>query len=241
MRKVQILLLLIIPIFKSHAQNMDEQSQNLIKRAEIAMGGQEAFDNIQHISWNFFGVRNLTWDKYSGDVRIDLNNENTVYLVNTKTKEGRVFKNGEEYTQPDSLQKYLKTAYEIWINDSYWLVMPFKMDDPGVSSKYLKEKATQNGEAADVIELTFNETGVTPDNKYHIYFDKNTGLVTQWDFFRNYSDEKPMFSLPWQNYVRYGSVLLSGDRGERKLSDIKVFKKLPKTVYTEFKRPFYLK
>jgi hypothetical protein len=50
-----------------------------------------------------------------------------------------------------------------------------------------------------------------------------------------------MFSLPWQNYVRYGSVLLSGDRGERKLSDIKVFKKLPKTVYTEFKRPFYLK
>lgn len=241
MRKIQILLLLVITILKSYAQNTDSDAQILIDKAEQAMGGREAYEDLRHLTWNFLGFRTLTWDKHSGDVRIDYANENTTYLINTQTKEGRIFKNGEEYTQADSLEKYLRQAYEIWINDSYWLVMPFKLADEGVNQKYLGKKKTLEGKDCETIQITFNNTGVTPDNKYLIYFDNETGLVCQWDFYRNSSDEKPLFEAPWLNYVRYGRVLLSGDRGEKKLSDIKVFRKLPKTVYTEFKRPFYLK
>lgn len=225
---------------QSMAQKIDPQSQALINNAEKAMGGQQAFDKIRHLSWNFLNIRSLTWDKHSGDVRIDLRNENSVYLYNTKTEKAKILKNGVEQTHPDSLAKYGKVAYEMWINDSYWLIMPFKLDDPGVKQLYLGEMLSEQGYSCDVIQITFENTGVTPDNKYLIYFDKKSGLVCQWDFFRNANDAAPLFTTPWLDYARYQGVLISGDRGERKLSNIHVFKKLPETVYTDFKRPKFL-
>ncbi|MDP5141084.1 MAG: hypothetical protein NWP83_11540, partial [Spirosomaceae bacterium] len=74
-------------------------------------------------------------------------------------------------------------------------------------------------------------------NKYLVFVDKNSRLVTQWSFYRNASDEKPGFTLPWGDYKAYDKLMLSGERGERDLTDIKVFKKLPQSVYTSFEKP----
>ncbi|AWW00827.1 hypothetical protein DJ013_06620 [Arcticibacterium luteifluviistationis] len=205
------------------------------------MGGQKAFDEINNISWNFFNARTLTWNKNTGDVRIDHRKENTVFLYNTETKTGRVLKNGVEYTQQDSLDKYLNQAYEQWVNDSYWLVMPFKLDDPGVTLTYVGKMKSESGANCDVLQMTFNEVGVTPQNKYLVYIDEKTSLVSQWDYFPSTSDAQPRFSTPWLDYKTYGNVKLSGDRGNNKITDIHVFKYLKTSVYTEFKRPSFIK
>jgi hypothetical protein len=212
----------------------DAKSNELIQKCENAMGGQKAYKAIKHISWNFFGTRTLYWNKHNGDVRIEIPKENKILLWNANTMQGKAIVEEKEVTDHEELKKAMIQAKGIWINDSYWLVMPFKLNDPGVNKKYIGQKETLAGVISDVIEVTFNEVGNTPDNKYHIYFDPTTHLVNQWDFYRKFSDEKASFAMPWQDYKKFGKVMLSGDRGERKLNDINVYKKLPDSVYQSF-------
>jgi hypothetical protein len=234
-----IFLFLLLIQFKLHAQ--DPKIHALIERAEKQMGGQKALDNINTLSWNFFNIRTLTWNKNTGDVRIDWRTENSVYIINTETKKGKILKNGVEVTNSDSLATFLKDAYDMWINDSYWLLMPFKLNDPGVHKTYIGRMGSLNSAECDVISLSFEEVGVTPNNKYLIYFDKRSGYVVQWDYFKNKTDAQPIFSTVWQDYKSYGNVKLSGNRGETEITDIRVFKRLDDSVYKNFKRPSFLK
>lgn len=234
-----ILVLMIFVTFKSLAQ--DSEISRIKADVLKAMGGQKAYDKTRFISWNFFGGRNLIWDKYENRVRIDLSKENTTYILNIGKSTGMVLKDGVEITAPDSVAKYLENARKTWINDSYWLVMPFKLNDNGVSLKYLGNQKTEEGTESEVLEMTFTNVGVTPENKYHVFFDINTHLVSQWSYFANFADEKPRFSMPWKDYKSHGKIMLSGNRGVRQLSDIKVFDKLPETVFNTFTKPDFLK
>lgn len=226
-------------IFSGIAQNADVE--RIKTKVMVAMGGQKAYDKTRYISWDFFGSRNLVWDKAKGRVRIDNLKENTVMILNINEKKGKVLKKGIEITNPDSVSKYLEDARKTWINDSYWLVMPFKLSDEGVTTKYLGKSKTEDGKSAEILELTFEKVGVTPNNKYHIFFDEETGLVSQWSHFTNFSDEKPRFTMPWKDYQKYGNIKLSGDRGARKLNNIMVFDKLDESIFTDFNKPTFLK
>ena len=139
----------------------DEKAMEIADSVMKHMGGRKNWDETRYLSWTFFGRRKLLWDKWNGDVRIEfIGDPNTVYLVNIKTMEGKVKKAGEEITHPDSLAKELKRAEAIWINDSYWLCMPFKLKDSGVTLKYLREDTTMAGKDADVLGLTFQNVGI---------------------------------------------------------------------------------
>ena len=223
-----------------NAQNADKKSEELAKQVLKAMGGKKAWDNTRHISWNFFGARTLTWDKWTGNVRIETPDNQTIYLLNVQNMTGKAMVKGQIITQADSLQKALTQAKNIWINDSYWLVMPYKLLDPGVTLRYQGQQKTEKGTLADVIELTFSAVGVTPDNKYLVYFDPTSHLVTQWAYFAKNTDEKPRFVLPWEDYKTYGKIKLSGERGPRDLTNIQVFSSLPSEVYTEFTKPAHI-
>lgn len=200
-----------------------------------AMGGREAWDQTRYIHWVFFGRRRLLWDKYTGDVRVELLKDSSIILVNINTLQGKVWMGGAEVSDPDSLQKYLTLGRSLWINDSYWLLMPFKLKDSGVTLKYIGPGVIQSGEPADILQLTFENVGDTPENKYLVYVDQETHLVSQWEYFRRATDEKPTISTPWKNYQRCGKILLSGDRGEkRQLSEIKVLEKVDQAAFTSF-------
>ena len=67
----------------------------------------------------------------------------------------------------------------------------------------------------DVLQLTFEKVGVTPDNKYKVWVDKETRLVSQWAYFEKFTDTTPKLVNAWSEYKPYGSILLSGSRGER--------------------------
>ncbi len=129
------------------AAGSDARAIKIADEVMAAMGGRKAWDNTHLISWNFFGARHLIWDKWTGNVRVDnLKNDQTV-LLNVNNDKGRVFKDGAEVTAPDSVAKYVKQAKAAWINDSYWLVMPFKLKDSGVTIKHIGEENTQDGKA----------------------------------------------------------------------------------------------
>ena len=208
----------------------DAKAITLADQTMERMGGRQNWDAARYITWRFFGRRLRVWDKWTGDIRFE--SDGSTVLMNIHTKKGRCWNDAVAVSHPDSLQKALDGAYKAWINDSYWLVMPYKLKDSGVTLKYLGPGQTENGLAADVLELTFKEVGVTPQNKYHVYIDQKEKLVTQWDFYPTADTPEPRFKIPWANWQVYGNIWLSDDRGERGHSDVAVYDELPQSIFT---------
>ena len=183
----------------------------------MACGGQEAWDDTEYLQWNFFGSRRHIWNKKTNDLIIYGLKDNYEIKMNLNTMKGSVVYGNIPYTQPDTLQKYLAMGRDMWRNDSYWLILPFKLKDPGVTLKYLGDEPFRMLEAAHKIQLTFDSVGKTPNNKYVLTVDPQRKLIMQWDFYENFNDPKPKFSTPWFNYKRYGNIMLSDNRGENYL------------------------
>jgi len=221
--------------------NLTESDPKAIEIADqvmLAMGGRKQWDQLHYLAWNFFGVRDLVWDKQSGRVRIDFPRDSSVYLVNVNTMEGKVWRKGQEVTQPDSLAKFLNIGKSIWINDSYWLVMPFKLKDSGVTLKYLRTDTTRQGQSADVLQLTFQEVGNTPDNKYEVFVDQKDHLIKQWAFFKEAQQEEASAIWPWDNYKDYNGLLLSAERSDDKgPKNVRVYETLDNKVFEDFEVP----
>ncbi|UII28428.1 hypothetical protein LVD15_08355 [Fulvivirga maritima] len=223
--------------------NLAESDKKAIALADsvmLAMGGRKNYDEIRYLSWNFFGKRDLVWDKHANRVRIDFPAKETTYLLYINSGEGKVQQAGKEITQPDSLKKYLQEAKSIWINDSYWLVMPFKLKDSGVTLKYKGEEKLPSGQPAYVITLTFDQVGDTPNNKYEIYIDQSDHLVKQWAYFKEASQDSASAVWPFDNYEEHNGVLFSSDRSDGKgPRDLKVYNELPEEVFKSFKKPSF--
>lgn len=211
----------------------DKQAIEIADEVMEAMGGRANYDATRYLSWNFFGSRTHIWDKHSGDVRIENKKNGELFLFNINSMEGKAFVKGEEIQEADSLAKMMKKGKSAWINDAYWLVMPFKLKDSGVSLTYVGEDTTQAGVSADVLELVFKSVGVTPQNKYRVWVEKSPRLITQWAFYANREDSEARFVTPWINYEQHGNILLSGNRGERKLTDIKVSEEMDAATFTQ--------
>jgi len=213
-------------------EGSDMLAMLLADKCMLAMGGREAWDNTRYIGWNFLGRRSHLWDKSTGDVRIeDLSNEITI-LMNIKSKEGSAFKGGALVT--DSVDHLLQKGYEWWVNDSYWLVMPFKLKDSGVTLRYFGEGTTEDGKAADIIQLTFEGVGVTPQNIYEVWLDTDSKLVTQWAYYPDSAATEPRFVTPWNVYQQYGEILLSGNRGDYNLKEIAVYNEVPASIFSDY-------
>jgi hypothetical protein len=59
-----------------------------------------------------------------GDVRIENPSANQVILVNINTLKGKVYENGTLVQDETKVNGLLEKGKALWINDSYWLVMP---------------------------------------------------------------------------------------------------------------------
>lgn len=210
-----------------NAQASDDQAIAIADSVMAAMGGRANWDEAEVIQWNFFGQRVHTWNKKTGRDRIVMSDSSMIIDFDIDSREGRVIKNGRELTQPDSIKKYINLGYKMWANDSYWLLMPYKLKDSGVTLNYMGMDTTQMGEAAYKLKLTFDNVGVTPENMYHIYVDTSDYMVRQWAYFPKAEMEAPQFVLPWDDYKNYGGIMLSGNRGQNTISDIRVMNTWP--------------
>jgi hypothetical protein len=213
----------------------DTRAVEIADEVMAAMGGRTAWDSTRHLRWRFFGRRLHVWDKQTGDIRIETVDADVtlVILMNLGSKDGTAFRNGEPITDPEELAALLDRGEELWINDSYWMFMPYKLKDSGVTLRFVGDGELLDGRPADVLELTFENVGRTPENKYRIYVARDTRLVERWDFYDKASDPEPRFSTPWYGWKPFGNILLSADRGDSDHSEIAVLDSLPRSVYTD--------
>jgi hypothetical protein len=160
--------------------------------------------------------RSHRWAMWEGDYRVEapVDGGTMVALFNVSAPDqGRVWVDGEQVTgaRADSL---LDRANGMFINDSYWLLMPFKWGDPGVTATYVgQETAPGWGDATyQVVELTFEGVGLTPQNKYRAYVDPGTGMMELWAHYREADQDEPNFVLAWTDWRDHGPIMLSSRR-----------------------------
>jgi len=109
----------------------------------------------------------------------------------------------------DKKREALDRADKIWVNDSYWLVMPYKLKDSGVTLTWVGEGKLPDGRACDVLRMTFAHVGVTPENKYELSVARDTHLVEQWSYFKRADDAAASMTTTWADWNRYGAILLA--------------------------------
>jgi hypothetical protein len=100
-------------------------------------------------------------------------------------------------------------GYERWVNDTYWIVMPFKLRDPGVHLKHARTERLDSGAEYDVLELSFDKgVGLTSGDRYWLYVNRGTRLLDRWEMLLQ--DQKPPPSAAsWEGWTQVGPVRLS--------------------------------
>jgi len=218
---------------RSDNSTKDPKAVAIANKVMDAMGGQQKWDDLKYISWTFFDARHLLWDKQNNRVRIKNTTDSTTYIVDIDTGKG-MKRTPQKLIQSDTSQLAIDKGKSIWINDMYWLFMPFKLQDPGVNLKYLREGKTLNGIECDVLELTFNEVGDTPENKYEVYVDQADHLVKQWSFYNRWDKKEPSAVWPWDNYKSYDGLMLSAERSDKKgPSNVKRYETVDEKAFTD--------
>ena len=98
-----------------------------------------------------------------------------------------------------------KAALARWTNDSYWLVAPLKLKEPGVSLTYGGKK-TEGGREFEVLNVGFVNVGTTSADHYTLYIDPKTSLIAKWDYMP--SPDKKITSA-WEDYRDFNGLTLS--------------------------------
>lgn len=211
-------------------------------RALDAMGGEAAWSEARFLRFGFAGRRQHAWDRWTGLHRVEgETEEGESYLVihDLDTREGRAWVAGEEVTG-DRAAELLENAWGAWVNDVYWLLMPTKLRDPGVTLTHEGHREL-DGTEYEVLHLSFENVGLTPGDQYWAYVHPETGQMDYWAFRLESMppDAEPVL-WRWSDWQDYGGVRLASRReqvgGERvlELSPIEVSREVPAGV---FERP----
>ena len=96
-------------------------------------------------------------------------------------------------------------AFKAWTNDSYWLIAPLKLFDPGVRREYLGRREVA-GKNYEVLGLSFDKVGLTPGDRYNLYVDPYTSLVAYWDYM---PDADTTRQATWEQYQHRRGLVLS--------------------------------
>lgn len=115
-----------------------------------------------------------------------------------------------------------KNAYARWVNDSYWLLAPLKVQDRGVQLEASGPKDLK-GVACETVRLKFDKVGLTPTDQYVFYVDPKTKLPLAWDYI---PESGAGMQATWEKYESFGGLKLATEHNFNgkaiKLTGIKV-------------------
>ncbi len=231
----------------SAAEHRDAKAVEIAARMMKAMGGQEAWAKARYVRFDFrlmdngaakFGRSHL-WDKSTGKYRLDSKSKDgkpSVTLMNLANQKGSVFIDGKKL-EGDAAAKELKEAYGAYINDFYWLAMPWKWMDPGVNLKYAGAKPCKSG-TCDVVELSFGKVGLTPGDRYQAFVNPKTGLMEHWEYTLQSGNKG---AWDWE-YTTTGGVMLASNHTDGKgkalhMGTVQIIESVDAAVFDDAKKP----
>jgi hypothetical protein len=196
--------LLAWPLFRpapSFAAEPAPEAVSLAHRTMAAMGGEDRWRAARLLRFDFTSVRDGQpgalyshwWDRQTGDYRLEgVDKEGNPYrvLFDVGDRTGRAWSGGRELAG-DELGRMLEMAYGRFINDSYWLLMPWKWLDPGVRLGHEGRRAVDGAEY-EVVTLAFEDgVGLTSRDRYWVLVSPESGRVARWEYVLQDQEGRP--------------------------------------------------
>jgi hypothetical protein len=198
----------------------DAKAAAVARSFEVAMGGQSKWESIPYVRFDFVVVRDGKeiarfrhwWDKRRGRDRVEGPDDKgrvVAAIVNLSDRKGKSFTAGFADRDSAEAAAHVQAGYERWVNDTYWLMMPFKLRDPGTNLKYGGVKKGAGGVEWDVLDLTFAPgVGLTPKDHYWLYINRKSHLMDKWEYLLQ-DMKPPAQSATWEKWNQFGPVRLS--------------------------------
>ena len=190
---------------------LETYADTLAMRVYEASGGPESWQSVSYLRFNFTVARGTErqrtirhfWDRRTGNYRVEQRGPQAkpyVALFNVNNREGRAYWAGDTLDAKANIEQ-LEDGYRRYINDTYWLLAPFKLFDPGVNRAYAPDSSD---EATEALHLTFGDVGLTPGDQYWLFVDKQTGRLVRWTYvLEGDGPETPPRSFVWDEYKEY--------------------------------------
>jgi hypothetical protein len=217
-----------------------------------AGGGAEGLASARYLRFSFvvekegkvLVSRTHYWDRVKDRHRLEMMDKGgnaVTCLSHLPTQEG-ICTVGDKVLMEQEAAPHLARAHAVWINDTYWLLMPYKMKDPGVRLTYEGE-VKEGGAVYDKVALAFEKVGLTPADRYWAFVDRKTRRMTRWAYVLQDEKGQPGSGEPeswdWKGWARHGPIWLSPERVSRDgktrilFKDLAVFDELPDSVFSK--------
>jgi hypothetical protein len=207
--------------------SVDSQALQIADRLMKALGGKENWERARYLRFNFVVERKgkvvgdfkHLWDRYTGRYRVqgptDGGGFYTVLFQDVNSKKGEVFLNAKRVADEKERLKFLDMGYERFINDTYWLLMPYKWRDPGVNLKYEGTSRGAEGQVWDKVLLTFGNVGLTPKDRYWAFVNQKTGMMDKWEFILQ-GQKGPPSVFDWIHWQDFEGIKLCTEMKSQK-------------------------
>ena len=170
------------------------QAEALADKMLLAVN-KAAYDSLQELQWSFPRGHNFVWDKAANKVNVQWDKYEV--SLDPETRTGTASADGASLSGQDATEAVAK-AWALFANDSFWLVAPFKVRDPGAERRLVE---TESGPA---LLVTYNTGGVTPGDSYLWILDEN-GRPTAWKMWVSILPVKGL-EFSWDGWTSYGGA-----------------------------------
>ena len=203
-------------------QAADPKADQLAHQLIDSMGGEKSWEKARQFKFDFVVDRegktvarfSHVWDRYTGDYRVsgtDKTGAPFVVYFNVNTKEGQALVNGKP-VEGEAKDALLKNAYGRFINDTYWMLAPWKVFDPGVHRSYEGEKpCPEGGGTCEILKLSFDNVGLTPKDMYWLWINKDGHKMVAWQYLLNGATDEPTLAM-WKDWKPMGGVGMSMEK-----------------------------
>ena len=235
----------------------DRKAIEIARATYESRGGDEGFGKAALITFRFVVEKDGTpssdyqhvWDRKTGRYRlsgIQKDGQGFIAFFNVNDfspgKPGQdVYISGRRLDDFES-SNHLKWMYGRFINDTYWLLMPAKLLDPGVILKYEGESTDSTGQIHDIILASFQEgIGLTWEDRYWVYINRETHLMDRWEYLlMGSTEDEPRTVATWTEWAPHGALVLStirdfpGKTFRIRIADLQISETVSEDL---FKRP----
>ena len=183
---VGVLVIIVMIVNQPVPNGTMGQDAEALADEMLATLNKEAFDSLEYIEFSFREKHEYRWDLAN----------NTVWV---KWEEDEVYLNLNKIA--GAFDERETEAYEYFINDSFWLVAPFKIRDDGVIRSTVE---VENGRG---LLVTYSSGGLTPGDSYLWIIDEK-GFPKSW---RLWTSNIPVggLELSWSGWVNTDQVWFS--------------------------------
>jgi hypothetical protein len=199
-----LICLLLVSACKS--ENSEIPLTELQKEATVARKianahGFENWKNVSDVKFTFKVDRDTIKGKGRSWIWKPKKNEVTMMAGETSVNYNR--------TKMDSTHIGADRGF---INDKYWLLVPFQLvwDTSATISESKKAKAPISEDQLNMITLTYpNEGGYTPGDAYDIFYGDDF-MIKEWVFRKGNAAEATMVTT-FENYKDYNGIKIATD------------------------------